>query len=294
MTVSIYPLRFTLANRTLLSANLHIVHINGFGGITTDNFDTFLPSQWPTDLDGYLLHAVQVTQGLPAVQRRGNQLRYILAYYTHYRTDLTGSFDDFLKTKASKTRSTLRRKLKKFTEAGKNEELEWCEYHRPEELARFFELALPLARTTYQARLFDGALPDTAAFREESYSLAALGQLRCYLLFLDQTPVAYLYSPIEDRTAIYAYLGYDEAVSALSPGTVLQYLVHESLFADPDVDWFDFTEGDGPHKALFATERLTCCNVLCLRDTFRRRMLVRLHASWNRMIDRFKQFLRKN
>jgi CelD/BcsL family acetyltransferase involved in cellulose biosynthesis len=245
------------------------------------------------DLDGYLLHAIQVKDALPALQRQDGQVRYNLANYIHYRTDLTGSFEDFLKTKASKTRSTLRRKIKKFAEAGRDGELEWSEYHRPEELARFFELALPLARTTYQAKLFDGALPDTSAFYDQSYLLAAQGQLRCYLLFLNQAPVAYLYLPIEERTAIYTYLGYDEELSALSPGTVLQYLVHEHLFADPDVDWFDFTEGDGSHKALFATERITSCNILCLRDNFRHRMLVKLHMYWNRMIFRIKQQMGK-
>ena len=294
MTVSIYPLRFTIANRTLFSPDLCISHINGFERITTDNFRSFLPAQWPRDHDGYLVHAVQVTRKLPVLQRSGKQIQYTVSKYTHYRTDLTGNLDDFLKTKTSKTRSTLRRKLRKFREASKDGELTWGEYHRPEQLARFFDLALPLARATYQAQLFDGALPDNADFLEESHSLALMGKLRCYLLFLNQTPVAYLYSPIEDRTAIYAYLGYDEAVAALSPGTILQYLVHESLFEDPEVDWFDFTEGDGSHKALFATEKLTCCNILCLQDTLRNRVLVKAHAFWNQMVSRIKEMLGKN
>lgn len=293
MNESVYPLRFTIANRMLFSVNLGVAHINAFGKVTTDDIGDLIPDQWSAHLDGYLLHSVQVNRELPTLQRTEHQIQYVLARYNHYRTDLTGSFDDFLQTKASKTRSTLRRKVRKFAEAGKDGQLDWREYHTPDELESFFALALPLARTTYQARLFEGALPDTAAFRAESQALASSGQLRCYLLFLDQVPVAYLYSPIEDRTAIYAYLGYDESVSMLSPGTVLQYLVHERLFSDPDVDWFDFTEGDGAHKALFATDRLTSCNILCLQDSFRNRMLARLHDLWNRLISQIKQAVAK-
>ena len=293
MTTSVYPLRFTVANRTLCSVNLRVAHINGFGKATTDNFGSLLPDQCPTDLDGYLLHSVQVASELPVLQRSEPTIQYVLARYTHYRTDLTGSFEDFLKTKASKTRSTLRRKVRKFAEAGKDGELDWREYHGPKDLETFFKLALPLAQTTYQARLFEGALPDTPEFREESRQLASSGQLRCYLLFLNGAPVAYLYSPIENRTAIYAYLGYDESVSVLSPGTVLQYLVHERLFSDPDVDWFDFTEGDGAHKALFANDLSPSINLLCLRDTLRNRALTQLHSHWGRSLERVKRFLEK-
>tara|TARA_R100000005_G_scaffold87841_1_gene57289 strand:+ start:17749 stop:18642 length:894 start_codon:yes stop_codon:yes gene_type:complete len=291
VTATVFPLRFTLANRTLLSASLHVVHINGFGRFTTDDAWTALPAQWPKGLDGYLVHSAQVTGELPDLERTGNRLRYKLAQYTHYRTDLRGSFDDFLKTKASKTRSTLRRKLRKFTEADKNERLNWAEYRRPDELDEFFELAIPLAHSTYQAKLFDGALPDTTSFIEQSRSLAERGKLRCYLLFLNEAPVAYLYSPIEDRTAVYAYLGYDEAAAALSPGTVLQYIVHQQLFDDPEVDWFDFTEGEGPHKALFATERLSCCNILFIRDTAKIRWSVKSHVLWNHTIFMLKKVM---
>jgi CelD/BcsL family acetyltransferase involved in cellulose biosynthesis len=181
--------------------------------------------------------------------------------------------------------------VRKFTEAGESDEIHWVEYHRPEDIASFFELATPLARSTYQAKLFDGALPDAPHFIEHSRSLAARGKLRCYLLFLNESPVAYLYSPIEDRTAIYAYLGYDDAAAALSPGTVLQYVVHQQLFKDPEVDWFDFTEGEGAHKALFATEGLLCCNILYVRNTAKIRWSVKSHALWNDTINKLKKII---
>ncbi|PLW81523.1 GNAT family N-acetyltransferase [Kineobactrum sediminis] len=293
MTNSPSKLRFSLANRTLFAMKLNLLHINALGRASTDNFRALLPAAWAQDVDGYLLHSVTLASEPPDLVFDHGQIQYVLQRYSHYLTDMSIGFEDFQKIKSSKTRSTLRRKIRKFTEANKDQTLDWREYRTPIDVDIFLELAQPLAQATYQAKLFEGALPNSPEFKEHSRHLAAAGRLRCYLLFLDQSPVAYLYSPIDHRTAVYAYLGYDAAKAGLSPGTVLQYLVHESLFADADVDWFDFTEGEGSHKALFATEQVSCVNILCLVDTWRNRALIKVHSYWNRAIDELKRLLRK-
>ena len=288
-----YKLRFSIGSRTLLAPTLNLVHINALGRASTDSFHEQVPSLWSQDVDGYLLHSVSIAGKLPDIAFPNGRIEYLLQRYFHYRADMTTGFEDFLQKKSSKTRSTLKRKVKKFTSANKAKTLEWGEYRTPPEIDEFFTLALPLAQATYQAKRFQGALPDSEAFKEHAADLAAAGQLRAYLLFLDQRPVAYLYSPLECRTAVYAYLGYDAEIAGLSPGTVLQYLVHERLFSDPDVDWFDFTEGDGAHKALFATEKHSCINVLCVSDTWRNRILIRCHYCWNRAIETGKRLLER-
>ena len=39
----------------------------------------------------------------------------------------------------------------------------------------------------------------------------------------------------------------------MSPGTVLQYLALESIFDEKVNSYFDFGEGEGDHKKMFAT-----------------------------------------
>lgn len=292
MTVKPYPLRFSIASRTLFAFPLSVIHMDAFSCQDSD-INSALPTNWQKIANGVILHGVPAKAPRATLERLDEVLCYKLSTYTHYRTDLSGSFDDFLARKSAKTRATLRRKVRKVADAcGGN--IEWREYRSPEAIVEFFALAGPLADQTYQARLFDGALPRDASFKEQAIDLALKGRLRCFLLFIDSQPAAYLYAPVENHTAIYAYLGYDERHADLSPGTVLQYLVHERLFSDPEVHWFDFTEGEGAHKALFSNDLKLRCNLLFMQNNWMNRRLLGAHAAWNNLVNRAKIALKKH
>ncbi len=287
-----YSLKFSISSRTLLKKSLRVVPWRGFGKATLDDFHQYLPERSSHEADGYMIRSVEAPV-LPerAISTREGRLLYIMESFPRHMTRLEGSFDDFLASKSAKTRSTLRRKVRRFAELSSDQQLHWQTYRTPAEMQVFLDLALPLANTTYQARLFDGALPDTEQFRQKALALAAEGRVRAYLLFLDDKPVAYLYTPLVQGAYLYTYLGYDADLARMSPGTVLQFLVLEQLYEDKSADYFDFTEGEGPHKALFATESSRCCNALYLDNTRRNRWLVKLHYRWNRSIERLKQVL---
>lgn len=187
--------------------------------------------------------------------------------------DMAGTYDAYLARFSGKTRSTLRRKRRKFEEADGGR-LDLREYRSPDELERFAQLALPLSRRTYQARLLDAGLPEDDHFRAAMYQLAEVDCLRAFLLFLQGEPVAYLYLPVEGETLIYAHLGYDPHHAGLSPGTVLQLAALERLFAEERFRYFDFTEGDGAHKALFRTGSIRCASFLLLRPSVVNRALL--------------------
>tara|TARA_B100001179_G_scaffold204624_1_gene167466 strand:+ start:341 stop:1255 length:915 start_codon:yes stop_codon:yes gene_type:complete len=186
---------------------------------------------------------------------------------------MDGSFDDYLARFSGKTRSTLRRKTKKFA-AADGGKLDVRAYSTAEEVARFLEQALPLSKKTYQARLLDAGLPDSDEARSAMLADAEAGNMRCFLLFLGGEPVAYLSLPICGDTLVYAHLGYDPAHAALSPGTVLQMEALRLLFAEGRFAYFDFTEGEGAHKALFGTHSIECCSFLLLRRTMVNRLLL--------------------
>jgi len=76
---------------------------------------------------------------------------------------------------------------------------------------------------------------------------------------------------------VYEHLGYDPSYASLSPGTILQILALKALFAEQQFTTFDFTEGEGRHKEMFATDRRLCGDVYVLRERLASMALIVLH-----------------
>lgn len=194
-------------------------------------------------------------------------------YRRHY-INMAGTFADYFARFSGKTRSTLNRKRRKLAErSGGKLDLE--EFRQPAEIDRFFADAIPLSRRTYQARLLDAGLPEGDAARKAALELSARDGLRAFLLRIDGHAIAYLYLPLEGATLRYAFLGYDPDYVQYSPGTVLQLEALERLFAEQRYRYFDFTEGEGAHKALFGTDSVAACDFFLLRARLSNRLLLR-------------------
>lgn len=288
MKATNYDLKFSIASRTIFSKRLRVIHWDGFKKATLHDFPQHLANMESEDLDGYVVHSVEATPQESDLYRLNNNLAYIMQRYPRHITRFEGSFEEFLQSLSSKTRSTLRRKVRKFTKEGGNDTIDWREYSSVEEMQEFLALVAPLAQRTYQAKLLDAALPSSEDFKQESLQAAQTGKLRAYLLFLQERPVAYLYTPLTDDAYTYEYLGYEDEYAHLSPGTVLQYLVHERLFTEKKVANFDFTEGDGAHKTLFANESTPCATVLYLKYSIANHLLIQAHILWGTSIEYFK------
>ncbi|EAQ28986.1 hypothetical protein NAP1_15343 [Erythrobacter sp. NAP1] len=199
-------------------------------------------------------------------------------YRRHY-IDMSGSYEDYLARFSGKTRSTLRRKGRKLAkDAG---EYEISEHRTPAEVDEFLDAALPLSAKTYQARLLDAGLPDSDAARTRMLEVAEAGQMRCFLLSIDGAAIAYLSLPVSGRTLVYEHLGYDPDFARLSPGTVLQLEALQRLFAEERFDYFDFTEGDGAHKAMFGTDHAECASFVLLDPTLANRALLGARAGFD-------------
>lgn len=203
-------------------------------------------------------------------------------YRRHY-IDMRGSFADYLARFSNKTRSTLRRKARRLAEEVGGATA--TEHRRPAEIEAFLTAALPLSARTYQARLLDAGLPDSPGARQAMLEAAAHDRLRGFLLHARGQPIAYLLLPVVGseaaRTLVYAYLGHDPDHARLSPGTVLQMAALERLFDEARYRWFDFTEGDGAHKAMFGTDSAACSSFLLLRPTLANRALLAARGAFD-------------
>lgn len=211
-------------------------------------------------------------------------------YRRHY-IDMSGSYEGYLNRFSSKTRSTLRRKGRKLAkELG---DTTVSEHRTPSEIETFLEAALPLSAKTYQARLLDAGLPDSPAARETMLEAAEDDRMRCFLLSVGETPLAYLSLPVIGRTLVYAHLGYNPEHGRLSPGTVLQLEALERLFAQEHFRYFDFTEGEGVHKAMFGTHHIECASFVLLNPTLANRALLRARSTFDGAVSNAKALARR-
>ena len=278
------PFKFQLSDWTSFQVSI-LLQVRSIGLAEADNPEAIAfpgEDQLAPRSQGFALRRLPVDEALPRLARSGPFLRYVPLQYQHCYIDLNTSFDDYQKKFSSKTRSTINRKIRKYTEHCGGT-LKWHSYRSPDEVAAFFQMAHVVSKLTYQEKLLDAGLPDTPEFMEKASALAASGHLRAYVLFDGERPVSYLYCPIQDGVAIYSYLGYDPASMHLSVGTVLQWLVLEQMFNEGGLRYFDFTEGQSDHKRLFATHQRECAHVFLVRSTLRNAAIIRGHA----LMDRF-------
>jgi len=231
---------------------------------------------------GFMIRALPVAGELPRLRAIDGFLRYVPLQYGHCYIDLRTTFDEYQNKFSSKTRATIKRKLRKYAEhcGGR---IDWKTFASPHEMRDFHGLAREVSRKTYQERLLDAGIPDTEEFLREMEDLAAAGQVRGYVLFDRERPVSYLYCPARDATLVYAYLGYDPAYMQQSVGTVLQWLAVQQMFEEGIFKFFDFTEGQSDHKRLFATHELRCANVIFVRRTLLNTLLLRSHWGMDRL-----------
>lgn len=232
--------------------------------------------EWPSSIRGALLRSHPTGKTLPRRSTMPEAIRYVPQQYERCTVDLQGPFDDYLQKFSPKSRSTLKRKVRRFAEYCGG--MLRCEvYRRPEEMETFHRLAREVSAKTYQEQLLQAGLPTGDSFRNEMKTLASQGRVRAFILFNKDKPVAYLYCPIADDVLQYAYLGYDPACRQWSPGTVLQYCALESLFTEGCFRAFDFGEGEAPHKTFFATSSVRCADIYYFKKTMRNRLLIRSH-----------------
>ncbi len=240
----------------------------------------------PTDAltvgsQGFLIRSQPVAAALPVVSRTGNYLCYVPLQYQHCYIDFSLTFEGYQSKFSSKTRSTINRKIKKYTQhAGGT--IHWRTYRLPGEMREFLQLARKVSRLTYQERLLDAGIPDTEEFSRAAEMLADEQRVRAYVLFDADRPVAYLYCPVQENVLIYAHLGYDPDYLHLSVGTVLQWLAVQQMFDEARFRYFDFTEGQSDHKRLFATHQRPCANVFLVRRSVRNYAIIYSHWSMNR------------
>jgi hypothetical protein len=210
---------------------------------------------------GYQLNAVPAA-ALDRLEAALPGLRaFVRQRYRRSYAALDRDFEAYFAGFSAKGRSTLRRKVRKLEPRAVRT------FRTRDEMAAFHHDARAISARSYQERKLEAGLPDGAEALAQMRALAGRDAARGWILYVEERPAAYLYAPADGDTLIYAHLGYDPDFADLSPGTVLQFEVMRQLMTERRFRWFDFTEGDGQHKRLWATGSIDCVDLLLLRPT---------------------------
>lgn len=282
--------------------------------VTDENFFHMSPhfaAEPPVDemrgfgADAVYVESCPVDEPLPMISKAGDCYRYVANHYNHYFVRIEGTFDDYLASFNSRTRATLRRKVRRFKELSPDSEY-FKVYRSPEEMDEFIRHSRVVAEKSFQERLFGEGIPDTREFRDSLIEKARQGRVEGYVLFCGDRPVSYIHGPISYGSIIlYDYVGYDPDFKAWSPGTVIQYLAIEHLFEEGRIKLYDLCTGEGQHKRIYANDHQLCADIYYFRPKprliaiFFTDFLFR-HLTWSltrlmdkiRLKNRVKRFLR--
>ncbi|WP_308814683.1 GNAT family N-acetyltransferase [Sphingomonas sp. GV3] len=281
--MTVVPLRFQIGARTLASVPRRLERI---ALSLEDVLALRLPALPDGARDGYLVTSLPRTlRGRIEVKERIVTERQC---YTRYYTDLSIGHAAWLSNLSGQARSTLRRKSRKAAAAG----LEIRAFRTAEQFDAFHPLARAISARTYQERLLDAGLPDDSRRVATLRAAAARDELRAWLLLIAGKPVAYLCCTAQGSALRYDHVGHDPAYGELSPGTVLHAAAMAALFEDR-FRWFDFTEGEGQHKRLLATNGIACVDLLVLRPTLVNRGVVGALMGFDAVVGQGKKLARR-
>jgi hypothetical protein len=187
-------------------------------------------------------------------------IHHVYAVYRHYFVDTCGEFTQYMTRFKGKTLNSLKRKIKKIEKSNK-EKPYFMEFKDLAGVEEFLIIAKEISEKSYQEKLLGRDLPTDQAFRDKLFNMAENNLFRGYILYAEDTPIAYNLCPIYGKgIMLYDFTGYDPEYSRYSAGTVLQYKIIEDCFMDPLINTYDLCTGEGKHKEFFATGHKTCCD----------------------------------
>jgi len=231
-----------------------------------------------------------------ALEMQGHLLSECLIYYpngerAHPFVELPEDFGAYLRKFSSKTRNTLRRKLKKITARfGKAATLE--RFTSEASAGRFVRLAAQVSATSWQHRELGPRIVDDDTHRRDFADLARRGLLRSYVLFYGGEPCAFVVGYQHEGVFHYADVAYDGNLVAYSPGTMLVYLLIEDLISHDRPRTLDFGIGDAAYKKFWGTSTIDVVSVWVFRKTPSNAFIVGTHRLFRSVVRRAKRLFR--
>ncbi|RLA43725.1 MAG: hypothetical protein DRR42_21350 [Gammaproteobacteria bacterium] len=205
--------------------------------------------------------------------------------YQRRLIEFTNGFDGYMADLSSKNRQELKRQERKLI-AVADENFETKSYTNAEDVEEFLKYAAKLSEKTYQSKLFGLRIIESEEVKLRLKSAAHEGWLRCYILFVDSAPAAFMQGYLYMGTYYSETIGYDPAWSKFSVGNVLHIQVTRDITASGfKVAFFDFMYGDNPNKSRLSNRSRLEQNIYLAPRTWRWRILITTIGMLNKAIE---------
>jgi hypothetical protein len=203
----------------------------------------------------------------------------------HYLINLPGSFNEYMQKFSPKTRSNLRRNMRKL-EKDTGAEIKLTRITSPEHVDSFVDSAVEVSKKTYQWHLLGSGLRSPEVLKRNLRFLAERGWLRCYLLWCGKEVCAFMICHQRRGVCHSPSIGYDPHWQSYSVGTILQLLVIEDLFDYERPTVFDFGVGAGAQKEFFGNTHYFDADVYVLRRNAYTYLACSVHHATNELAAR--------
>lgn len=168
-----------------------------------------------------------------------------------------GDYEAYLKSLRKTTRRDFRRSCKKFL-AKADGRYEVRRFESPDEAKLFLEHATEISKKTYQWHLLGLGMRDQEDRALHFGNAADRGWFRSYVLYVDDTPIAFQAGYLHHGTYYAHDTGYDPAWAEAHAGRFLLAELFQDLLADDEpLEVFDFLWGDDLLKARLANTEQT-------------------------------------
>jgi CelD/BcsL family acetyltransferase involved in cellulose biosynthesis len=257
-----------VAGRTLMRPRLRCLAIVHGGlaarpGHEAETLDALSEPLRRGDVDAVHLHRVP-TEGRffgPVTRSwRGGRRQAVMPRHLHWQIALPETFDEYLASLSSRSRSNVRKQARKL-EAGSAGELEVRRYSGAGDRDALFADVEAVAARSYQRGMGVG-------FQLDDVQRAVLDLMlerdltRAWVVAVDGRPVAFEIGHRFGGVFFGEATGYDPDFASHRVGTYVQMRMVEDLCADRAVGAIDFGYGDAEYKRTFANRSWDDADVL--------------------------------
>jgi hypothetical protein len=296
-----FTLRFSTLKWTLYRKRLPAAHLLGGGLLVPQSPDILsrLLSSIFSDLPGcrsVYAEAVPTDSGFwkraqAAPGALDNFRLYVVSGPRPWHTlVLKSSFDAYLKAMSAKARANLRREVRKLN-AVADDRLVLSRCTTEQEAEAFYRGAVDVSRRSWQQQAFGTRIKDDPESLEAFKDLSRRGLLRCYLLSVADKPCAFVIGYQHYGVYCYSEIGYDQQLSAYSPGKVLLFLIVEDLHNENRPDVLDFGVGDAAYKRRFGNCMKSDVACLVMPKTVRNAALLSSHSLFTHAVKLAKKVI---
>lgn len=257
------PQAFSVGERRLFNAPVRRTSKIGFAGLGSIEAGQWsamveaVMSKWPFTV----FDLGEVPLGSPlqgAVGRLGGRVLAARGRKSSFRwsIDLPSTFEQYLDSLRPSTRKSVTYKIRRFE---RDQKYELLILTRTDEVERFLKDGEAVSRRTYQWTVGQ-RLENDAPTREHFKQLAEEGRMRCYLLYIDGKPAAFMRNDLQAGICHYETPGFDPQFEKASPGIVMLMWAIKDLIENTDCRIFDFGEGGDlqGYKARFGNRSIEC------------------------------------